>query len=84
MFTLVLLNLCRNEKLYLRALQELVAATAEPQVTFEDSQNLGEVSKYWEWEMACFVCVCVCVFKDRKNVDSTQYSAVRLLLFFGY
>ena len=82
MFTLVLLNLSRNEKLYLRALQELVAATAEPQVTFEDSQNLGEVSKYWQWEMACFVCVCV--FKDRKNVDSTQYSAVRLLLFFGY
>jgi len=30
------------------------------------------------------VCLFVCVFKDRKNMDSSQYSAVRLLLFFGY
>ena len=55
------MNLSQSEKLYLRALQELVAATAEPQVTFEDSRNLGEVPKYWEWEMAGCVCVCVCV-----------------------
>lgn len=40
-----------NGKLYLRALQELVAATAEPQVTFEDLWNLREVPKYWKWEM---------------------------------
>jgi len=65
LFTLVLLNLSQSEKLYLRALQELVAAIAEPQVTFEDSWNLGEVLKYWEWKMAScvrvYVCLCVCV-----------------------
>lgn len=77
LFTLVLLNLAWNGKLYLRALQELVAATAEPQVTFEVSWNLGEVPKYWKWEMVCFS-------KDRKNMDSTKHNPARLILVFSY
>lgn len=71
------MNLAWNGKLYLRALQELVAVKAEPQVTFEDSWNLGEVPTTGNGKWSGF-------FKDRKNMEPTKYNPARLILVFGY